>query len=371
MRGKTDNQMEFLPVISVEQLVAERLPKEHPLFYIKKKTDEVLTSISDEIDALYPSHGRASIPPEYLLRALLWQALYSIRSERQLIQHLHFDILCQWFVGLPMSRIPWNATTFSKNRSELFKGRLNVLAQRFFGAHLEFLREAGLISSDHLSVDGTQLGAWASQKSFIAKSDLDEGGRPPTPPGGGRNGWVDFKGEKRSNETHVSATDPDARLASKGGAAKLCHELNVLSENRNNYAIGFEVRSPSGKSEREAAYEMIVKECKAGRRPETVGGDKNYSNGDELIEELIDLGIVPHFPSWESRPESLAHICCQTEGYTISFQKRMRIEEIMGYIKGVCGLAKLKVRGVVKVMGVAAVSLSAYNLMHEARLTTG
>lgn len=370
MRGKENKQTEMLPVLSLEDLVAQRLAEDDPIFHVKRKADEVLAYISQDIDALYPKmKGRYSIPPEYLLRALLWQALFSIRSERQLITQLQFNLLCRWFVGLPVSQSPWDASTFSKNRSALFNGRLNEIAQKFFFAHLEFLRAEGYLSSDHLSVDGTQLEAWASQKSFIKKSDLDDEGNPPPPPPGGRNEWVDFKGEKRSNRTHVSVTDPDARLTSKGGGAKLTHEMSVLAENRNNFAIGYIVKSPSGTSEREAAYEMVERECEAGRKPKTIGGDKNYSNGDDLIESLDSLDVIPHFPQRKDRPNSLASLF-HDEGYDLSRKKRMKIEEIMGYAKRVCGLAKVKVRGTIKVMGVAAIALSSYNLIHERNCAT-
>jgi hypothetical protein len=293
--------------------------------------------------------------------------LFSIRSERQLVEQIQFNLLFRWFVDLPPDKDAWDSSTFSKNRNELFDGRLIKIAQKFFQQHLEFLRAEGLLSSDHLTVDGTQLEAWASQKSFVAKSDLDDNGKPP-PVSGGRNGWVDFKGEKRSNDTHVSVTDPDARLTSKGAGAKLCHEMSILSENRNNFAIGFTVSSPSGTSEREDALQMVNQEVEAGRPPQTLGGDKNYSNGDDLVIALDSLEVEPHFAIRDDRPESLARVFQDSEGYKISLRKRMRIEEIISYVKRISGLAKVKVRGTLRVFGNAAVAVSAYNLTHEARL---
>ncbi len=351
MRGKPNTQIVMLPSISVEALIEGTLPESHPVRRIKKKADEVLKSISSQIDKLYPKTGRYSIPPEYLLKALLWKALFSIRSERQLVLQVQFNLLCRWFVGLPIDTDAWDASTFSKNRGELFKGRLIEISQIFFQAHLDFLRKENLLSDEHLSVDGTLLDAWASQKTFIKKSDLDENGNPPPPPAGGRNEWVDFKGKKRSNDTHISATDPDAKLASKGGKARICHELNVLSENRNNFAVGFCVKSPTGTSEREAAHEMIEKECNDGRTPSTVGGDKNYSNGDELVEQMFKLNVDAHFPARENQPNSLARLFHEEDGYATSLRKRMKIEEVMGYVKTGCCMAKLKGRGQARVIG--------------------
>lgn len=358
----------MLPAISLETQMARTLSAGHPVRLIRDKAISVLKSISPDIDKLYSHTGRPSIPPEYLLKSLLWMAIFSIRSERQLIEQLEYNLLAKWFVGLPVECPAWDPTVFSKNRSNLFSGRLVVLAQSFFSAHLEFLRQTGLLSSDHLSVDGTLLEAWASHKSLVRKQDLDQNGRPPAAPQGGRNPWVDFKGEKRGNATHVSATDPDAKLASKGVGAKLSLELSVLTENRNSFVVGFSVESPSGTSEREAAELLVKKQVENGCRPETVGGDKNYSNGDALANTLIELGVTPHFPARANQPESIVHQFHGDDGYAISIMKRMKIEEVFGYVKSVCGLRKLKVRGILRVLGASAIALAAYNLTHEAQL---
>jgi transposase len=368
MRGIEDRQTTLLPALSLEAQIAKTLPKGHPVRLIREKAESVLKAMSPDIDKLYSHTGRPSIPPEYLLKSLLWMAMFSIRSERQLIEQLQYNLLAKWFVGLPVENQAWDPTVFTKNRSNLFSGRLVILAQLFFSAHLDFLRQSGLISSDHLSVDGTLLEAWASQKSLVRKEDLDENGKPPPAPGGGRNPWVDFKGDNRSNDTHISATDPDAKLASKGGAAKLSYELSILTENRNNFVVGFSVESPSGTSEREAAELLIKKQVETGYPPKTVGGDKNYSNGNALAEKLIGLGVTPHFPPRANQPDSIVRQFQEDEGYAISIMKRMKIEEVIGYVKTVGGLRKLKVRGILRVMGVSAIASAIYNLVHEAQL---
>lgn len=365
MRGRDKKQTVMFSSATIESMVEKKLPSDHPLRKIKAKADEVLRDLSPEFDKLYSDRGRPSIPPERLLRALLWMALFSVRSERQLEDVLRFDLRCRWFVGLTLDEEAWDHSTFSKARDSVL---LETIAELFFNRHLDFLREAGLLSSEHLSVDGTLLAAWASHKSIIKRSDLDKDGNPPPPPPGGRNSWVDFKGQKRSNETHVSATDPEARLASKGTGAKLSHELNVVSENRNNFAVALEVTPPTGTSEREAAQRLIEGECLSGRPPATVGGDRKYSDGDDLTEALATLGVVPHFAVRHDRPNAAALIFHDDIGFPVSIRKRMRIEEVFAYLKTIAGLAKVKLRGTFRVWGAALLGLTAYNLTREAHL---
>jgi transposase len=365
MRGREKKQTAIFSAATIETLVENKLPADHPLRKIKARTDEILKKLSPQFDLLYPDRGRPSVPPERLLRALLWMALFSVRSERLLEDVMRYDLRCRWFVGLALDEEPWDHSTFSKSRDELL---LQALASCFFEQHVEFLREAELISSEHLSVDGSLLGAWASHKSIVKRSDLDKDGKPPPSPPGGRNSWVDFKGQKRSNETHVSASDPEARLASKGTGAKLSYELNVLTENRNNFVVGAEVSPPTGTSEREAALRLIEQECEAGRKPATVGADRKYSDGDALVEALVALGVMPHFAVRNDRPNAAARKFLDDEGYVISIRKRMRIEEVFAYVKTIAGLAQLKVRGALRATGVALLALAAYNLTHEARL---
>jgi transposase len=365
MRGKDKRQEALFAIGDLRTLVERRLPMDHPLRAIKKNADEVLRSLSPEFDKLYSDRGRQSIPPEWLLRACLWQALNSVRSERQLEMALRFDLLCRWFVGLPLHEDAWDHSTFSKARESFL---LQTIAQLFFEKHLAFLRERDLLSSEHLSVDGTLLAAWASHKSLLKKEDLDGDGKPPAPPAGGRNAWVDFKGEKRSNDTHVSASDPESKLASKGVGAKLSHELSVAMENRNQFVVTFTVMSPTGTSEREAARSLVAEEVGKGRQVKTVGGDKKYSDGDALTEALVNLGVEPHFAVRDDRPNAAARLFIGEPGYSISQRCRMQIEEVFGYLKTICGMAKLKVRGTFRVFGVAAVGLSAYNLRRQASL---
>lgn len=365
MRGKENSQESWFTVGTLREFVDKRLPADHPLRRIKQNADGVLKALSPDFSSLYTRRGRPSIPPERLVRACLWQALFSVRSERQLEDALRFDLRCRWFVGLPLEEDAWDHSTFSKARASFL---LQTVAQLFFEKHLEFLRRENLLSDDHLSVDGTLLAAWASPKSLVRREDLDGDGKPPPAPPGGRNGWVDFKGEKRSNATHVSSSDPEARLASKGTGAKLSHELSILTENRNNFVVEFTVMPPTGTSEREAARAMVAAECGQGRSPESVGADRKYSDGDTLVEELVDLAVTPHFAVRDDRPNALARIFLSDTGYSISQRLRMRIEEVFGFLKTICGMAKLRVRGTLRVFGVAAVGLSAYNLTHQASL---
>jgi transposase len=351
--------------VNINRLVDQQLAADHPLRRIKVFTDHVLASLSDDFDDLYAATGRPSVPPECLLRALLWQALFSIRSERQLEETIRYDLRCRWFVDVPLDRDAWDHSTFTKARESLL---LAKLSEKFFERHVEFLRAAGLVSDDHLSVDGTLLGAWASHKSLVNKADLDKDGKPPVAPKGGRNAWVDFKGQKRSNETHTSVSDPDAKLASKGTGAKLSYELNLLAENRNALAVAFSVESPSGTSEREAAAALVEAQSEKGHTPLTVGADRKYAEGDQLVPALVAMGVTPHFAVRDDRPKALARAYQDTPGYPISLRCRMRIEEVFAFVKCVSGLAQVKVRGLSRVLGVAAIALAAYNLTRHASL---
>jgi hypothetical protein len=242
--------------------------------------------------------------------------------------------------------------------------------ETFFQAQLAFLREKGFLSSEHLSVDGSLIQAWASQKSMVKRSDLDSDGKPPAPPKGGRNPFVDFKGKKRSNATHVSTTDPDARMASKGNGTKIAHEISILAENRNNFVVGVEIRAPaSSKSERDAATKLVERQAREGRTPETVGADKAYADGDDLVLALDALGVHAHFSARDDRPEALARVFHDDPGFPVSITKRMRIEEVFGYVKTVAGLAQVKVRGHINVLAAATMALTAYNFAHFANVS--
>jgi transposase len=364
MRGHEPKQVAFTIFISIEEMVARRLSADHPLRIIKAFADKVLRQMSADIDALYAQGGRPSIAPELMLRAMLWQALFTVRSEIQLVARLEFDMLARWFVGLPLDLAAWDHSTFSANRKNL---RLPLLMESFFQTQLDFLRETGLMSSEHLTVDGSLIQAWASQKSMVKRSDLDGDGKPPTAPKGGRNPFVDFKGTKRSNATHVSATDPDARMASKGNGTKIAHEISILTENRNNFVVGVEIRSPqSSVSERDAAAKMVERQVREGHRPATVGGDKAYADGDDLVLKLDAMGVRAHFSARDDRPDAIARAFHDDPGFPISTRKRMRIEEVFGYVKTIAGMVQIKVRGHINVISAATMAMTAYNFTHFA-----
>lgn len=365
MRGRVRKQEPLFVAVNVERLVDERLAPDHPLRRIRKFANDVLATMSDEFDRAYSDRGRMSVPPECMLKALLWQALFSVRSERQLEDVLRFDLRARWFVGLPLDQDAWDHAAFSRARSSFMLQEFAVL---FFERHVEMLRCEGFVSNDHLSVDGSLLQAWASHKSLVSKDDLDDDGKPPPPPPGGRNAWVDFKGAKRSNATHVSATDPEAKLASKGVGAKLSHELSVVMENRNGLPIDFTIAAPSGTSEREQAHCLMRSLSEKNLTPKTLGADRKYSDGDELVLQCSSLGITPHFAVRDDRPNALARICHDDLGYGISMRCRMRIEEIFAYVKTIAGLAQIKVRGHLRAWGVAALALAAFNLTRHASL---
>ena len=267
MRGKDDQQLDVFSYVSPEQ----RVPLEHPLRPLRAMTEEALQRLKPGFNSLYAKIGRPSIAPEKLLRALLLQALYSVRSERLLMEQLHYNLLFRWFVGLNMDDNIWDVTVFTKNRERLLNGDI---AEAFFQAVLKEARERNLLSDEHFTVDGTLLEAWASLKSYRWKN-----GKPAAPPDDPGNATVDFHGEKRSNETHESKTDPDAKLARKGKGkeAKLSYNGNLLVENRNGLIVNTEVFEANGTAERDAALVML--EQLPGMKQVTVGGDKAYDTG--------------------------------------------------------------------------------------------
>src|SRR5690349_7018170 len=261
-----------------------RVPKDHPLRPIRQIVDEALRALSPEFERLYARFGRPSIPPERLLRALLLQAFYSVRSEKQLMEQLDYNLLFRWFVGLSVDAAVWDETVFTKNRERLIEGDI---ARKFMAAVLDQGSVKALLSDEHFSVDGTLIEAWASMKSFRPKDGSGE------PPALGRNGARDFHGERRSNETHASTTDPDARLYKKaeGQAAKLCHMGHVLIENRSCLVVDARTTLASGTAEREAAVAMI--EAIPGQHRITVGCDKAYDTQD-FVADMRGLGATPH-----------------------------------------------------------------------------
>jgi transposase len=339
----------------------DRVPASHPLRPVRTMVDVALKELSTVFDEMYTAFGRPSIAPEKLLRALLLQVLYTIRSERMLMEQLEYNLLFRWFVGLNMDEPVWVPTVFSKNRDRLMEGNI---AERFFDEILKQASTAGLVSDEHFSVDGTLIEAWASQKSFQRKDQTDV--PPPDDPG---NPTVNFHGETRRNDTHESKTDPDARLARKGGGqeSKLAYCGNVLIENGNGLVVDTELVKASGTAERDAAL-LMVDRIGSGERI-TVAGDKGYDTRD-FVAELRSMNATPHVAQNDKRPGGSAIDSRTTRhaGYKVSQQKRKRIEEVFGWLKTVGMLRKTRHRGVFKVGWVFTFAASAYNLVRMRNL---
>lgn len=365
MRGQPPSQVAFSAFTSIEQMVEHVLPADHPLRVIRRFTDDVLKAMNAEIDVLYSPVGRPSVPPELLLRAMLWQALFSIRSERLLIEVLQFDMRCRWFVGLPLDVPVWDASTFSANRDVL---RLELLSEAFFRKTVEFLRVKGLVSDQHLSVDASLIEAWASHKAVAEKDKNDDGGPPPSSSRKDRNGWVNFKGKGRSNKTHRNLTDPDARLAHKNGTSEWSHMLTVAMENKNGFAVAAWIGpAMSTAAEQESALILMDQLIRDGHKPETAGGDRGFSD-DWFIMEMLTRGIMPHVAPRADRPNGLANLLVCLDGFKLSQKTRMFIETIFAYVKTVAGFHQTKQRGHLRVQGAAYNALSANNLRRLAGL---
>lgn len=360
MRGSDQGSGELFSYVDVEK----RVRPDHPLRAIRALTNTALQSLSGDFAVLYSGLGRPSIAPEMLLRAMLLQAFYSVRSERQLMERLEFDMLFRWFVGLGMDDPVWDHSTFSKNRDRLLEGEI---AARFLSAVLTQPRVKRLLSSEHFSVDGTLIEAWASMKSFKPKEPPDAGGMPDEM--GGRNAPSDFRGEKRSNETHRSTTDPDARLYRKGSGmeAKLCFIGHGLMENRSGLIVDARLTRVSGHAERLAALDMI--EGFADRpRAITLGADKGYDAAD-FVEELRTINVRPHVArNTSGRRSAIDRRTTRHPGYAKSQRIRKRIEEAFGWIKTVAGLRKTKLRGLPKVDWSFTFAAAAYNLVRAPKL---
>jgi transposase len=340
----------------------ERVPAKHPLRPIRLMVDDALKSLSPEFSRLYSAYGRPSIPPEKLLRALLLQVLYTVRSERMLMEQLEYNLLFRWFVGLNMDEAVWVPTVFTKNRDRLLEGDV---AEKFFQLVLTQARVADLLSDEHFSVDGTLIEAWASHKSFQRKDQ-------PTPPADDPgNPTVDFHGEKRSNETHESTTDPDARLARKSGGheAKLAYCGNVMIENRNGLVVDTELLQCNGTAERDAA--MLMAERVEGTERITVGADKAYDTKD-FVSEMRGMNVTPHVSQNTKRSggSAIDGRTTRHEGYQVSQRKRKRIEEVFGWIKTVGTLRKTRHRGLETVRWVFTFTATAYNLVRMRNLMT-
>ncbi len=357
MRGGDDRSGELFSYVDLEA----RVRGDHPLRSIRSIVNEALSALEREFATLYAPIGRPSIPPEKLLRAMLLQAFYSIRSERQLMERLEYDLLFRWFVGIGVDDAAWDHSTFSKNRDRLLEGDV---AAKFLGAVLAQPRVKRLLSTDHFSVDGTLIEAWASLKSFRPKDGSDE---PPA--GGGRNAEADFHGKKRSNDTHASTTDTDARLYRKGPGkeAKLGFIGHGLMENRSGLLVDACLTRADGHAERVAALHMI--EPRADRpRSITLGGDKGYDTQD-FVNELRSMAVTPHVAQNTSgRRSAIDGWTTRHAGYAISQRIRKRIEEAFGWIKTVAGQEKTKFRGVARVGFAFTFAAAAYNLVRLPKL---
>jgi transposase len=355
VRGEDQRSEGLFSYVGLEQ----RIPADHPLRAIRRLTDEALAGLSGNFNRLYARDGRPSIPPERLLRALLLQAFFTVRSERQLMEQLDYNLLFRWFVGLSMDDLVWDATTFCKNRDRLLNGDI---AAKFFAGVLNLPQVKGLLSSEHFSVDGTLIEAWASMKSFVPKDGSD----PPSDKGqggsGGRNAERDFRGKKRKNDTHSSTTDPDARLFRKGAGkeAKLCHMGHLMTENRNGLIVDARVTPANGTAERETALDMIEDNAKPGS---TVGGDKNYDTAD-FVAGCRERGCTPHISQNNTnRRSAIDGRTTRHPGYRISSVKRKQIEEPFGWIKTVGGLRKTRHCGRALVEWFFVLTAAAYNLI--------
>jgi transposase len=362
MRGTDRRSGELFSYVDLEQ----RVRADHPLRTIRETANAALDAVSADFSALYAPVGRPSIPPEMLLRALLLQAFYSIRSERQLMERLEHDLLFRWFVGLGVDDQVWDHSTFSTNRDRLLDGDI---AAKFLAAVLAQPRVKRLLSSEHFSVDGTLIEAWASMKSFKPK---DEPGGGDDHGDGGRNAPADFKGQKRSNATHASTTDPDALLYRKGPGmeAKLCFIGHGLMENRSGLIVDARLTRVSGHAERLAALDMIAPRGVRSRAL-TLGADRGYDSQD-LVMELRELNVRPHIAQNTSgRRSAIDRRTTRHRGYAMSQRVRKRIEEAFGWIKTVAGLKKTRFRGLARVDLAFTFAAAAYNLVRLPRLLGG
>lgn len=358
MRGEDHQQGAMYSYISPEQ----RVPQEHPLRAIREIVDAVLKELSPEFARLYAANGRPSIAPEKLLRAMLLQAFYSIRSERLLMERLEFDLLFRWFVGIGVDDAAWDHSVFSKNRDRLLEGDI---AAKFLAAVLAQPKVKKLLSSDHFSVDGTLIEAWASMKSVKPKGGS---GEPPAQ-GGGRNAEADFHGQKRSNDTHASTTDPDARLyrKGKGKETKLCFIGHGLMENHHGLLVDACLTLADGHAERVAALHMI--EPRADRPTAiTLGADKAY-DAEDFVNELRSMNVTPHVAQNTSgRSSSIDGRTTRHSGYAVSQRIRKRIEEAFGWIKTVAGQEQTRYRGRERVGWAFTFTAAAYNLVRLPKL---
>lgn len=387
MRGTNETSGSLFSYVDLE----ERIPARHPLRKIRRVVNDALASMDAEFDRLYAADGRPSIAPERLLRASLIQILFSVRSERQLMEQMQYNLLFRWFVGLGIDDPVWVATVFSKNRDRLLT---TDIAQKFLAAILAHREIAPLLSDEHFSVDGTLIKAWASVKSFQPKPEqeaAEPGGGPddpPAPPSASdtptetkpetapmtppkprtRNAEVDFRGQKRSNATHASVTDPEARLYKKspGAGAVLCFMGHTLMENRHGLVVQTEVTQADGHAERKAALDMVHRHSPGSTRRLTLGADKAY-DAEEFVQDLRQACVTPHVAQ-KARSSVIDGRTTRHEGYTLSQRCRKKIEEPFGWAKTVGPMAQTMLRGVKRVGAQFTFTMAAYNLARLPRL---
>jgi len=357
VRGVPERQLAMLTTLSPEELI----PPDHPIRRIRKVVDDVLAGLDGEFAAMYARAGRPSVPPEQLLKATVLMALYSMRSERAFCERLNYDLLFKWFLDLPIDARAFDATTFTKNRERLLS---HEIADRFFAAVVAQAKLRRYVSSEHFSVDGTLLEAWASHKSFKPKDG--SGGGPSSP---GRNGEVDFHGQLRSNDTHRSTTDPEARLARKSSAApaKLSYAGHLLMEHRNALIVDMELTAATGYAEREAALEMLER-LPTRRRRRTIAADKGYDVAG-FVAQVRDLGFTPHIaPNATRQRSTIDGRTTRHRGHDISQRIRKRIEEPFGWMKTVAGGRKLRYIGKQRNRAWFLMSGAVYNVIRIAAL---
>jgi transposase len=358
VRGKPEQQLAMLTSLSSEDLI----PADHPIRRIRRVVEVVLADLDGEFEVMYSRIGRPSVPPEQLLKATVLMALYSMRSERAFCERLNYDLLFKWFLDLPIDAKAFDATTFTKNRQRLLD---HEIADRFFAAVVHQAKLRRYLSSDHFSVDGTLLEAWASHKSFKPKDG------PPTQPPAGRNAEVAWHGQKRSNQTHASTTDPEARLARKSNAtaAKLCYAGHLLLEHRSALIVDAELTAASGYAERDTAIEMLTR-LPASTRRRTVAGDKGYDTRD-FVARTRQLGFTPHVaPNTTRQRSAIDGRTTRHPGHLVSQRIRKRIEEPFGWIKTVAGGRKLRYIGQARNRAWFKITAAVYNLVRITALDT-
>ena len=359
MRGVNETQTSMLCLNSLESMV----PADHPLRPVKAMADEALRRMSALFDEMYSRVGRRSVPPERLLKGTLLIALYTIRSERHLAEQLRYNMLFRWFLDMDMVEAPFDASTFSQNRERLMK---HEAAERFFEEVVALMRSKRLLSHEHFTVDGTMIDAWASLKSFKRKDDDD-----PSPPDDPGNPTVNFRGEKRSNETHASTTDPESRLMRKGNGkeAKLSFMGHALMENRNGLLVDFRISEANGRAERAVALQMIEESVSSKRRV-TLGADRGYDTRD-FVTGCRERNVTPHVAmnAYGNRSSAIDGRTTASRGYSTSQRIRKRVEEIFGWMKTIGGLRKTRYRGIAQTQLYGTMVAAAYNLLRVGRLT--